>query len=64
MPDDFADSLSWWASSGELRAFYQQRDFAPAWTNEKGMKPETVAILRILHNQRHKAIGVVFQLVE
>lgn len=29
--------------------FYQQRGFAPAWTDDSGIKPNAVAALRLLH---------------
>ncbi len=45
MPDDFADTLSWWASSGELRAWGGlTRDLRGVWLEDV---PESFATFAI-----------------
>lgn len=45
MPDDFADSLSWWASSGELRAWGGlTRDLRGVWLEDSQEPFATFAV--------------------
>ncbi|SDL93926.1 Murein L,D-transpeptidase YcbB/YkuD [Geoalkalibacter ferrihydriticus] len=40
---------AWLPLHGELRRFYQERDFAAAWFHEPGDLPQVDSLLRVLH---------------